>query len=135
MTLLIKLEFSLKIENHQFYSLLNTCHRVQFQLHKMVKHTQKHPSLGKGGGGGRVGFNTKRWLKKIDFAVNVYDISKIEWFKRVNSTGTLTCRKLMVSSIKQYELIPPVNTSFKSRWYKKCFRVRNKYGKILYSLM
>ena len=46
----------------------------------------------------------------------------------------ITCKKLTVKSIRQYELIPPVNTSFKSRVTRKCFRSRNNCGKTLYSL-
>lgn len=39
----------------------------------------------------------------------------------------------MVKSIKQYELIPPVKTSFKSRCHRKCLMVKNNAGNILNS--
>ncbi len=41
----------------------------------------------------------------------------------------LTCRKLTVSRMRLYELIPPVNTSLRSRCSRNCFSTSTRKGR------
>lgn len=43
-----------------------------------------------------------------------------------------TCRKLMAISMRLYELIPPVKTSFRSLCSRNCFRTKIRGGRTVY---
>lgn len=47
----------------------------------------------------------------------------------------LTCRKLTVIRMREYELIPPVNTSFRSRCRRNCFSTNTRNFRLGYSVI